>query len=512
MAKLSNIPTGDAPPSGHVLPVVVAVLIFATLSLLAGFGSDAFLEADATLHYLYARFAIAEPYRFVDVWGRPICTAIYALPAALAGRTGTRIASLVLAIGVAWIAMRIAKRQGHAWPALALIFTLGQPLVFLHSFTELTELPFALLVGGAFLAYQSRQFVVMAALVSLTPLSRPEGFAFIFMAFVALVLHRKWWPILLLPIGLLGWDLAGWHLYGRAEPWYRWLPDHWPYAAESAYRPGYLLHFVASLPAIVSPLVFPATVVGIVTTLALLKGREGVRAFFADHGRRCAVLVALIPLSILIVHSILYWRGKMASNGELRYLLTVAPFWGVLAARGWEWAADQLPMLRRRVYLVAGIACLLPAVTNIFYRVLPLGEDRDNKIARIAATGLREHQDSTHPFIMAANPLIFYFLDVSPTNGSRVKDLNSTTIASPPAGTRLVWDSLYGQYNADRSRVVNEQSILAAGWIPDPILQAELDRLPPPPSRADGWNAQFHERVTEWRSYKSPQALNAVGN
>ena len=51
----------------------------------------------------------------------------------------------------------------------------AQPLVFLHSFSELTELPFAALLALAFWAYQRRRFALLAVLISLSPLTRPEG-------------------------------------------------------------------------------------------------------------------------------------------------------------------------------------------------------------------------------------------------------------------------------------------------------------------------------------------------
>ena len=62
---------------------------------------------------------------------------------------------------------------------------LAQPLLFLHSFSELTELPFAALIGLSFLAYQRRQFLLMAVLVAISPLSRPEGFGFLLLAAAA---------------------------------------------------------------------------------------------------------------------------------------------------------------------------------------------------------------------------------------------------------------------------------------------------------------------------------------
>src|SRR5688572_29182027 len=104
------------------LAVALAVLIFGSLSLAAGLMSDGFLEADACTHYLYARFALEEPHYFANVWGRPLCTTVYAIPAAVAGRTGVRVASLLIALAIGFVAMRIARLQNYRWPALALVF------------------------------------------------------------------------------------------------------------------------------------------------------------------------------------------------------------------------------------------------------------------------------------------------------------------------------------------------------------------------------------------------------
>ena len=139
-------------------PLLLATLIFAGLSLWAGIKSDGFIEADACTHYQYARWCFVEPSYLINVWGRPVCTGLYAIPAVLAGRTGTKIASLLVALGTAAATYRIAKLQSYRWPALAFIFVLAQPLLFLHSFSELTELPFALLMAVVFLAYRERRW------------------------------------------------------------------------------------------------------------------------------------------------------------------------------------------------------------------------------------------------------------------------------------------------------------------------------------------------------------------
>src|SRR5439155_10463711 len=190
----------------------------------------------------------------IDIWGRPLCTGWYAIPAALGGRVGVRLMSLAIAIGLAFVTRRIAKLQGYRWPALAFVFVLAQPLVFLHSFSELTELPFALLLALAFWAYRRREWFVMALLAGLLPTARPEGFGFICIAGAALLLHRRWWWLLILPLPLLIWSYAGWRLFGRPEyfdpitqhlppslRWLTWLRHEWPYAQKSAYASGSIL-------------------------------------------------------------------------------------------------------------------------------------------------------------------------------------------------------------------------------------------------------------------------------
>jgi hypothetical protein len=79
---------------------------------------------------------------------------------------------LALALTCAAVAYLIAVGQRFRWPALAAIFTLAQPLVFLHSFSELTELPFAATIALAFLAYQRRQFLIMVVLLKLKALMK----------------------------------------------------------------------------------------------------------------------------------------------------------------------------------------------------------------------------------------------------------------------------------------------------------------------------------------------------
>ncbi len=128
------------------------------------------------MHYLSARFAFSSPQNFVDVWNRPLVVMLNAGPAWLGGRLCVRFASMLLAIGCGLVAFQIAAHQGARRPVLAMMFTLGQPLLFMHSFSEMTELPFALLLGLAFIAFQTDYLFRASILAACLPLARPEGF------------------------------------------------------------------------------------------------------------------------------------------------------------------------------------------------------------------------------------------------------------------------------------------------------------------------------------------------
>jgi hypothetical protein len=471
VAVLEQLPIEQQHSRGRcATAVLLTVAIFAALSITCAVTSDGFLEADSCTHYLYARLSLREPlkdnlHHLVNVWGRPLCTGLYAIPAAIGRRLGVRVMSCVLALACGLAAMRVAKLQGYRWPVLALIFTLAQPLVFLHSFSELTELPFAANIILAFWAYRARQFWLMALLVGISPMGRPEGFGFIALGAMALVLHRRWYWLPLLLVPLAGWNYAGWELYGREGVWWQWVRNNWPYAQESMYPSGPLYHFVALMPVVTSPLIFPATMLGAALSLIYATPRR----FFGDHIGRCQASIALIPLGILVGHSLLYWLGKMASNGELRYMLAVAPFWGLLSAKGWQWVFERLHW--RRPLAWAGVAALAPIAANFAYPVVPLVYMDDWKQAKQIAAWLDETPlRQRYPTLMLSHPAIFYFMDSAPggssTDGVEWKE---TTLAQKPPGTLMVWDPIYGVFNSDAARSITLEEIEAAGWVAEQL-------------------------------------------
>ncbi|HVT89455.1 MAG TPA: hypothetical protein VHD56_11425 [Tepidisphaeraceae bacterium] len=438
----------NEPRSSNGVPSLVAIGVFSALSIAAAITSQGFLEADACTHYMYARFAFQHPYFFIDIWARPVCTFIYSIPAVMAGRAGTQFTCLLIAIGCGLVAFRIAQKRNFRWPVLALIFTFAQPLLFLHSFNELTELPFALLLGLGFLAYVSRWWWAFALVIGLTPLSRPEGFGFLLLGALALIAHRRWIWLPLLALPLVAWDVAGWMAFGEPGHWWRWLIDNWPFSAISTYERGPFYYFVSLLPVFTGPLLLPFACVGLWLCVKPLRIE-----------RLNDLLLAAIPLSMLFGHSLLYATGRMASNGEPRYMLIVAPFWALLAARGWEYTFAKLNW--PEPIRLAGLAAILPIMANNYYRVIPLKLTDDWVHARDAAQWYQHASIAkNYPHFVTAHQGIYYFLGTMGTT-----DWRRDALAVPTPGTLIVWDPMYAIYNSDQRRVIHLDDLTQSGWL-----------------------------------------------
>ena len=479
-------------------------LAFALLSAMMAVASGGFLEADGVTHYLYARWASTHPALLFDVWGRPVVTALHAGPAQVPGTRfglpvsliGVRLTSLLVALACAAVAWRVARmgplaaslatrggdggdekaptgRASQATPltrrpALAGVFTLASPLVFLHSFSELTELPFALLSIACLLAYATRRWVALALLAGLLPAARPEGIGFLGIIAVGLILHRRLFALPLVLVGPAVWAVGGWVMHGRpgvggehalaALPaWLAgplaWLPANWPYSGDSAYDPGPLLKFVGMLPAVVGPGLLPFTLIGVIACL------RGWRDWRRDHAARVAGLVAAVPLFVLIVHSLLHWTGRMASSGDVRYLVAVAPFWGILTARGFAAAAAALAW--RRPYLVAtALAAVPPIALQTVYPIVPLAMTGDAREAQdVVAPWLAANPIEGRPDLRVDHPVVMY------ANGLDPLRRGSLDLAyERPPGVAWVWHEIYSRYNADGRLTIEAAVPPSLGW------------------------------------------------
>jgi hypothetical protein len=298
------------------------------------------------------------------------------------------------------------------------------------------------------------------------------------------MVHRRYVWILLTPLGTIAWCYCGWLVEGRHGEWWKWLAHAWPYGSGSDYARGVPLHFVYLLPMLVSPAALPAIWIGLFRSLRQYprispspgipgEGWGGGRRL---HRLRCQFLIAAIPLTVLIFHSVFHALGKFSSNGELRYLLIVAPFWGLLAAAGWEWAWGRLRW--RNAVAWAGASVSLPVLLNCFVPIVPLHMDaRWDSARRLVEWYQHGSIRRPYPYLLFADPAIDYFLDTSAEDPTRSTPWNKELVADKPSGTLLIWDDGFSNMNSNADRDVTLDEIRDAGW----------QTLPTPPGIGANW-------------------------
>ncbi|MEZ0263691.1 MAG: hypothetical protein ACAI43_03110, partial [Phycisphaerae bacterium] len=401
-----------------------------------------------------------------------------------------------------------------------------QPIFYVHAFSEMTEIPFALILGAAFLAYQRRQWLVMAILVGLLPLGRPEGFGFIGITAAALVWHRRWHWLPVLAIPFLAWNFAGYALtrdHGYAGPWYAWVKANWPYSATSAYGSGYPFDFLIRLPLLVGFVVFPATLVGAYLALSNQAWRQSVRSWWqrnitrrpdprgfpldaprtvathndsapltpsspppllppSDKPLHLPFWTAALPLLVLIGHTILWWRGWMGSNGGLRYLVICTPFWALLTARGWEWFFASKPdellsssglvgWFKNHPHAVAVVLSLTPLLitfTGVSYPNIPITQSETaDRVAGKIADWWRSDPDlrRCYPRILSSLPTMSYYLDLDLSRPRHSAEPGKSGLRKRTPGTLLIWDPHLGATNSDQNLCLTPDEIRSAGWI-----------------------------------------------
>jgi hypothetical protein len=442
--------------------IIGACVIFAGMCFVMAWTSRGFLEADGIFHAMRRRFALTNHAYFVDIWTRPLCVIVYSVPSYLFGLMGTRMTSCVLAIAAALLTWRVAARLEIPRPELAAIFLLGQPMLIMHSASEMTELTFMLLLLGMFWAYLEKQWVILALLTALGPMARPEGFGFLIVVTIGLLMHRKWFHVLIVPLGLVAWSYAGWQFSGQQNdfPWWKWLPKNWPYSAESVYAAGNGLKFLATLPVIAGPFAMPFLIGGAWVMLT----RTNWRLIFRDHTTRCVLFVPGLALGILVGHSLLFQFGLMASAGLIRVILIVGPMIAIMSCLGFVMFCDWFSIRKIATWCVAGVLTIVPL--HQLYPIYPLALVGDDLLAVKVAERLKTDTQLMQRYtkVMCSLPRVYFEMDADQFQSKLFLPWSLKHVEAAGPETLIIWDEMYAQHNSTRDLVVTAADLERLGW------------------------------------------------
>lgn len=400
-------------------------------------------QQDGGTHYLFARWAWMHPDTYVSVWGRPLFTVLYALPAQL-GYPAAKLLTVVVCLLTGWQTFRLAQDYGFARPELAIPLLYLQPSYFLISGDTMTEPLFALIFVTALRLHRRGEITKGMIVASLMILARPEGF-FLGLLWGLWVLFdpraaRPWWvrvaSLAWLGVGMVAWWLAAFLI--TRDPLFilhNW-PSNW---SSAAYGTGSLWDYWHHRWDILGPLLQYPLLLGLAVLLWRRRGMEIISA----------VLV------LFVVHSVLRRYGMFGSAGYPRYFVCVAPAIALIMLAGWNAIVTALltvgrwlarPRIARAIIFLASAVVLLLSARFTARYVDQMVWSRDAWAVADSYAWFRAHPRPVHALIWSQVYMAILFDKDSRTALPLTSDRahNLEVIRAAPPGTLVFWDKNTG--------------------------------------------------------------------
>jgi len=394
--------------------------------------------ADSLQHFLIARYAPLHPELFLDQWGKPLFTLLMA-PAAQWGFTAVSLANVGLLLLTCWLAWRLAVALAlpDAW--LAPLLVGFAPVVLRNSHSGLTEpLAAAWLAAGLLLLVRDRVRSGVL-LLSFLPFVRSEGFVVLAVVAGWLLTTRRWSLLPVTAVGSVLFNALGWWVSGDLL----WIFSRNPYvqAAPQTYGRGGLFDFVVQAVPVFGLMIVPL----VVHALLALPGLRALLTLRTDDARtpadaRAAVwrwLVLGIPVAYVTAHSVLWWRGWMASYGLTRVMLVIAVPIALLTLRTLRTFSAQ--RWGRRVR--PALALATPLFGLLLAQPLTMTQADDERLGWEAVRATRTIVPSTAT-LFAADPLVAIVTERDPYDPRQLRPVSSWRDAR--TGDYVLWDSHFG--------------------------------------------------------------------
>ncbi|HEU5014084.1 MAG TPA: hypothetical protein VFT66_16295 [Roseiflexaceae bacterium] len=440
-------------------------LALAGLYIMYALRSSGVYDDDVIGHYLIARWSWRHPELFLNTWGRPAFTILYA-PVALFGLKAEQVFSAVLAALVCIGSARLAQSYGLRKSWLAALFTGLEPEFVRQGFAALTELVAAGCLCMALLGMAQRRWWLAALGAALLPFARYELLPVLLLFTAALTWERRWRYA-----GMTLLPLLAWNCYNA------WAAGAWPLILFPFdrlfgqpggiifdYGSGPLAHYVALLPD-----AFGGACL-VLAALGLLRLRMG--------------LLHACVFVVIAVLSISYWAiPSTGIAGYIRHLAVLAPVGGVLAVAGVEqlagqwthpwrrWAAVAVLaalagwLLSRHLYadvvvavsaaagliffasfqrFAAGLAAqaLLVMLLTVLLTVRPYRINDEQQQAWEAGQWLQASAYHNR-VVLGSHAWFTYGSDVDPYSRAVYRPIMPSEIDAAPVGSIIVWDSHY---------------------------------------------------------------------
>lgn len=410
---------------------------FVIISVLVILSTGAHQGGDTYQHFMIAKWAFKHPYLFLDHWGKPFFTALFA-PVSQLGYTAAKLLNTILGFTAAWYTFLLAKHLGHrlAWPAAFML--LCAPIYFVHLNSAMTEILFSTVIIVSTYYIATNRWVVGALILSFLPFVRTEGFVLIPFISLWFILHKKWFPFLLLGFGTVVYSVLGGLFYFHD---FLWVFHKNPYEVElDFYGSGNWHHFIST----------NYETWGVPTFIALCAGMywliRTARRHFSTlelEIKKELFLVALPAFVFLLFHSLAWWLGKLSSVGEIRVLASMMPLYTIIASRGFNWMVERFSDDKKRSLRFQTFYCVLVLIMPFLFFPLPMKRMKGQAVMHEVSNWIKENPTTHH--IWYFDPQIAFEADSDPFEPTQIRPYFFKKDSLPAdrlqKGDIIIWDA-----------------------------------------------------------------------
>ncbi len=267
---------------------------------------------------------------------------LYAIPA-LGGFTFLKLFNSVLAAFTVYFSHKILIKF-RSKNSLLIFFILGlQPLWFMLTFRNYSELLIALFLTLSALSFINKKFIITALLMSYVAFTRQEYHLLLGILFIILIIKKKWLAALLTGTFTFLQNLIGFIVTGD----FLYLPHtimEYSEKIKGAFPKQEISHYF-----LMSNVVFGSI------SLTLIVGYIAIIII----KRKQPKWILLLP--IIIIFFVNVWFAHSVGGGNLRYLITASPFVSILGVL----AIDEIIDFRKK-YLLLIFLIPLVILTSIY--------------------------------------------------------------------------------------------------------------------------------------------------
>jgi hypothetical protein len=416
------------------------IAAFVVVSLLVILSTGAHQGGDTYQHFMIAKWAFKHPYLFLDHWGKPFFTALFA-PASQLGYTAAKLLNTVLGFTAAWYTFLLAKHLRHrlAWPAAFML--LCAPIYFVHLNSAMTEILFSTIIIVSTYYIATERWYMGALILSFLPFVRTEGFVLIPFISLWFLMHKKWMPFIALGFGTVVYSILGGLFYFHD---FMWVFNKNPYEVElDFYGSGNWHHFIST----------NYVTWGVPTFIALCAGTYWLARTARRHFSTLEIeikkelfIVVLPAVVFLLFHSLAWWLGKLSSVGEIRVLASVMPLYAIIASRGFNWMVERFSDDKKKSIRFQTFYCVLILLMPFLFFPLPMKRMKGQAVMHDISEWLEEYPYQGRVWYF--DPQIAFEADADPFEPTIIRPYFFKKDSLPSqrlqSGDILIWDAHFG--------------------------------------------------------------------